>query len=236
MKKLVLSMTLVALVGAALLSGAQPKKVTDIDADVLASDLQKSAEPTTGVNLIWWIPVEFWKASMLQDKSISAKDSQELIRAFEPYTVVAAVRSDIGTFGTFRFHSKESLQKNMAVTYVNAKGEKRVMRPAKNPDAKVQMLLQIMKPILTAALGDLGSNFHFFIYADRDENGKRLVDPYKKGKLIVTLARTPGETGGTIEIGCPVNSLFVPRTCTACKKEAHISWNFCPWCGKALPK
>ena len=232
MKTLILSMTLVVLAGAALLPGAEPKKMTEVDIDALTTDTQASADPTPGMNLVWWIPVEFWKALLLQDETLAVKDSQELIQAFEPYTLVAAVRADIGTFGTFRYHSDESLAKNMAVSYVNAKGEKRLMHSVSKPDKKVQLMLQMMKPILTAAMGDLGKNFHFFIYRDRDEKGERIVDPYKKGKLEIKLAPMPGETGGAIEIECPVNSLFVPRKCATCKKEAHVSWNFCPWCGE----
>ena len=54
--------------------------------------------------------------------------------------------------------------------------------------------------------------------------------------MVVTLAKAPNEIGGVINIECPVDALYIPRQCVPCKKKAHVSWNFCPWCGKRLAK
>ncbi len=234
MKKITL--LLIAVLAAAVLLGAERQDMLKVNSDALTEELQKSAEPTPGMNLVWWVPVEFWKSVLLQDKTIKPEEANKIIKTLEPYTMIAVVRTDIGTFGAFNFHDKATVARNMKVTYIDEKGKKTPVKQARNVNKDALLMLDIMKPILTNAMGNMGKNFHFFVYADRDARGRRVMDPYKKGKLVVELARTRGETGGVIEFECPLNSLFVPRKCLKCKKEAHISWNYCPWCGKPLPK
>jgi hypothetical protein len=58
-----------------------------------------------------------------------------------------------------------------------------------------------------------------------------VISPYKFGVMSVTLDPLGNSIGGTAEISFPLDSLHLPRKCEKCAKEAHISWQYCPWCG-----
>jgi len=96
------------------------------------------------------------------------------------------------------------------------------------------LLLSMFKPMLGAAMGNMGENFHFFTLIDEDETGTRVIDPYRSGILKFNFAKRDGEQLKT-QIEFPLNELFVPRKCPN-GKDAHISWKYCPWTGKLLEK
>ena len=37
----------------------------------------------------------------------------------------------------------------------------------------------------------------------------------------------------TARVELPINALFVPRLCSD-GREAHVTWNYCPWTGERL--
>lgn len=81
-------------------------------------------------------------------------------------------------------------------------------------------------------MGNLGSNMHFFVLADRNANDERIIDPYEVNALRIGLKKSDGERLNVV-LETPLNSLFVPRTCPN-GKPAHVSWKFCPWGGERL--
>ncbi len=235
MKKLTILFAILAC-SAVLAPGAEKKDFAKIDTDALTNETQKSAEPTDGMNIVWWVPSEFWKASAAQDKTLTPDERKQLGEAFDPYVVLAIVRTDINSLGAFRFHNKVSVQRDLRVTYVDAKGVEKALAHSDKVNVSVKNIFGFMRPMLGGAMGEMGKNFHFFVFRNSDSKGKQIVSPYLKGTLVVELKKTPREAGGIIRFECPLNSLHVPRECAKCRKKAHISWNFCPWCGLALPK
>ena len=221
---------------AAMSIAADKKKIEQVSVDKLLEETQKSAEPTEGFNLVWWLPHEYWQATLLQNKDLTAKERDEFLKTLEPYFLVVVVRADISAMGAFKFHKREDVLKNMTVTYVNKDGKKMELAPVADPDEEVNTVMEVTKPILKAAIGKMGESMYFFLYKDRHSDGKRLASPSEKGKLVVELKKTPKEAGGVVAFDCPLNSLMVPRHCATCKKDMHITWNFCPWCGKKLPE
>ncbi|MHC4982055.1 MAG: hypothetical protein ACYTF6_02665 [Planctomycetota bacterium] len=235
MKKLALLCVVLAVLVAVGIA-AEKLDLAEVDVDALTDELQKSKEPTEGMNLVWWMLAEYWEADSLQDETTTAEERGEMLEVFGPYVVLGVVRADISPFGLCKFHDKRSVAGGLKVRYVDAEGKTQVLKPPAEEAKDLSMLLNMMKPMFGAAMGEMGKNIHFFVFSNRDKKGNTLVSPYEKGKLAVELEKTPGEAGGIVEFETPLNSLFVPRKCTDCKKEAHISWNYCPWCGKRLPE
>lgn len=233
---LVLLCLAIGLIGvSAVCLAAERKDLKKIDLDALSSELQKSAEPSDGMNLVWWVPPEFWRASMAQSKE--ADDGiEEVMKVMDKCVVIAVVRADISALGAFKFHGKDAVAKALTVTRADKDGNLTTLELQTELDDDMSNMLALVSSVLKNAMGGLGSNFHLFVYKGLDGKGNRIASPYEEGKLIVKLAKLSKEAGGTIEFETPVDALYVPRECTACKKKAHIRWNFCPWCGKALPE
>ena len=116
--------------------------------------------------------------------------------------------------------------------FSGAGGEKQSLSPMQTIDPDLAIVLGVFKPILGAAMGELGNNFHFYVLNDRLESSDRVLDPYEEGRINIQLVkRDEGLMDASIEL--PLNALSVSRKCPN-GKNAHISWKYCPWSGKKL--
>jgi len=214
---------------------AKKKRPIDkVDTDELIKNTQaKVPSGDRHVSIIWWIPAEFWEATFAKDQNLSEAGKKGMIAALKPYTLLAVLQADISDFGAFAFYNKGEVEKGLKIRVKPAEGEPREITLSRSASRDVNMLLSVMKPILTAAMGKMGENFHFFVLDDAGADGKRKIDPYGPGTLDVRLARRHAERiSGQLEL--PLDALYVPRKCPN-GKDAHVSWKYCPWTGKKLP-
>lgn len=220
----------------ALLFSAQPglqrKPLDKVDSDALAEECQESVEPTPGMNIIWYVPPEFWAATLHGEEGMSRKTVEDFTAAIEGHFLLGVLRADISDFGRFTFHNENKVREKLAVVYRDSDGKRHKLTAIEKPKAELQMILGMIKPVITAAMGNMGEGFHFYVYQDTGPQGERLVDPYAPGQLVIDMARLSEETGGRVTIDMPLNTLYVPRTC--CNKSMHVSWNYCPHCGQPL--
>jgi len=149
---------------------------------------------------------------------------------FSGVSILGVSHADIGTLGALDFYSKEEIKNNMLVFYSDFRDKRQrlSLRKTFNPD--LEIFLAMFKPVMESA-GRFGTSVHFFVINDQS-NSSRVVDPYREGKLEIQLMRRDGVLM-TATIEMPLNSLFVPRICPT-GKEAHVSWNYCPWTGEPL--
>jgi hypothetical protein len=210
------------------------KQIKDVDTDSLIADTQDTPKGA-GENhaaMCWWIPSEFWQAILAKDPSMAESDKKAMLEAMSGVTLLAVVQADITDFGAFNFYPKDEIEKQMTISYTNAGDEKLSLSPMKNIKPDLEIVLGVFKPILGAAMGNLGNNMHFYVLNDETGTTKRLIDPYNKGLLNVKLTKRNGNIMNA-DIEMPLNSLFVPRKCPN-GKDAHVSWNYCPWTGEKL--
>jgi hypothetical protein len=147
-------------------------------------------------------------------------------------SLLAVVQADISSVGAFKFYSKEEIEENMTLSYSGADGKRQKLTPVQSIDPDLEIVLGVFKPVLGAAMGNLGNNMHFYVLNDRAKSSPRLLDPYRKGQIDIRLARRDNVLmDASIEM--PINALFVPRKCPN-GKDAHVSWVYCPWTGKKL--
>lgn len=240
MKRFPLAPLLSAACGIALLfasaqgAAAQERKaMADIDTDGLTGDTQFSAPcGPDHMNLIWAIPIEFWKAAFAADPSMTPAQQAEIVGALEEYLIIGVVQADIGDAGEFDFYSEDEVRASMAMSFVGENGKRREIAPTNEVGPEAQQLLAALKPMLGAAMGNMGQNLHFIVVNDEAGEGARTWDPYEAGEFVVNLKT---RTGAALEgvMDGPINALFVPRKCPN-GKDAHVTWKFCPWTGEAL--
>lgn len=213
---------------------AERRSIRDIDIDAITKDTQVSPAGAGDehVAFVWWVPIEFWQSILARDGNTSERDKNATLDALSGSSLIAIVQADVSSVGAFKFYSKDEVEKNMHVSFTNAGGEKQRLRPVQVLAPDLEVVLGVFKPLLSAAMGNLGANMHFYVFDDQGEAGPRLLDPYRKGVISVQLAKNSKEIM-IADVELPLNALFVPRKCPN-GKEAHVSWNYCPWSGKQL--
>lgn len=208
------------------------KPLEEVDTGSMAQDTQMSpgGAGDDHVVLTWWVPKEYWEVVMARDTTTPPDAKKQLLNTLSGVSLLAVVQADVSPTGSFDFYSKEEVDKNLRITFSGENGKKK-LTIKDNIDPGLRDLLEVLKPILAGAMGNMGQNMHFYVLEDRSPRG-RIIDPYAEGIIQVQLASRDDESmDGKIEL--PINSLFVPRKCPN-GKEAHISWKFCPWTGEKL--
>ncbi|REJ88960.1 MAG: hypothetical protein DWQ35_18930 [Planctomycetota bacterium] len=218
---------------ASTLVAAEPKAIENVDTDAFTSDTQVT--PTGAgddhVALVWWIPIEFWESIMARDKNVGVAEKQAMLGAMSGTSLLVVVQADTTQTGAFKFYGKDEIEEDLSLTYTDGDGQARQLSPVQNVNPTLATVLGIFKPILGNAMGNMGNNMHFYVLDDRGP-ADRLIDPYKEGTLQIDLVKRDG-TDMTAELEFPLNCLFVPRKCPN-GRDAHISWEYCPWTGKKL--
>jgi hypothetical protein len=204
-----------------------------VSLDAMAADTQASpgGVDDSHLALVWWIPHEYWAAAFSREGGMSDDQREEVIATLRDYSLLAVVQADIHPLGAFRFYDLAAVAGSLEITHESG-GRSVRLEPLKDIAVELKPLLGAIKPMLSSAMGNLGTNMHFFVLADRDADDRRVADPYLSGVLRVALKKGGGERVA-IAIETPVNSLFVPRICPN-GKPAHVSWAFCPWGGERL--
>jgi hypothetical protein len=233
MKKLLfISCVIVLAVICAMAAEKKPLKDVDTNAIIKETQVSVSESGDKHVAITWWIPNEFWEAILYRNAAIGETEKKAMLDAMSGISLITVVQADVTSLGAFKFYSKEEIEKKMLITFTDAGGKKLMLKPVQKINPDLEIVLGVFKPILGAAMGNLGNNMHFYVLNDKSKTSLRLLDPYRKGLLSIQLTkRNDGVMTANIEM--PLDALFVPRKCPN-GKDAHISWKYCPWTGKRL--
>ena len=225
---------LAGLVMALPVNAAERKSLKDVVTDQITKDTQSTARGAgdNHLALAWWVPLEFWAAVLARDPSTSETDKRLMLDAMSEIFLIAIVQADVSNLGAFTYYSKQDIEETMRISFTDAANNKRRLLPLQQINADLKIVLSVFKPILEAAMGNLGSNLHFYVFSDKIGDTGRLIDPYRQGLIDVRLERKDGAMM-TASIETPLNSMFIPRKCPN-GKDAHISWKYCPWSGVRL--
>ena len=213
---------------------AERKLLMNVDTDELSTDTQVSAEGAgdTHFAMIWWIPTEFWDATLSREAVLTEAQKNYFLDTMSNISLLATIQADITELAAFHYYLKEEVEEKMFITFTDTTGRRKRLLPMTSVTEDQEVVLGIFKPILEAAMGNLGKNMHFFVLNDKSNSSHRIIDPYRTGYLSVQLSKRNGDLI-TAGIEMPLNALFVPRKCPN-GKSAHVSWKYCPWSGKRL--
>lgn len=209
------------------------KSIDQVDVNALTAETQAMAGGADHMDMVWWIPLEFWEATLRQGGGVPEAQIEQMLAILENHTVLGVVQADISPFGAFTYFDKEKVMDGLVVEVLDTDGNLQSVSHTEPADPDMRLMLDQMRPVLAQAMGNLGENFYFFPLPNANADGDRYLSPYDEGKLRVTVGR--GEQSSVVEIEFPADSLFVPRMCSN-GKPAHVSWTHCPWGGKKLPK
>jgi hypothetical protein len=197
-----------------------------IDLTALAQETQKVSHKTDEVSLLWWIPEEFWRASISQGGDLSASQTEEFLKVLRPYLVVAVIDGRMGPIGGLTFKSEATIRES--VQLIDASGKRYRTLNNDSLDADTKNLLQMFKPVLTNMLGPIGQNMHFLLFPAHDAKGGMIAEAKKEGAFSVQLGNAE------YKWRLPLGSLLPLKTCPVDGEQLNGAWIFCPWHGARL--
>lgn len=222
MKNTLLAVLLFVIIGN--LQAQQRRDLKEVDLDAMLDETQFASDNEDYVDLIWWIPMEYWKAVYAQDPSIPQDEADEMISILKNYDIVAAVRGKIGYFGGVTFLDEASIREQLVLKYDDVTYD-----PLDNDDidADLKSFIDIMRPMFSNMMGDMGENLYFVVYQDGASNSA-IIDPYGDKNLTLTL----NDFSDSLQF--PLSSLLQPKKCPKDGALFNGKWLFCPHHGDAL--
>lgn len=217
------------------LHAVQKLPLEQVLSEQLTQDARLTSHSDNSMTLVWWMPPEFWAASFSKEKDIDAATREEMLKSIRPYSVLVVIRADVSPLGSFHFHDYTTVTRSINASVINAQGKGVPLTLVDKPTAEFQGLLNVMKPMMGAAMGNMGANMHFLVFSDMAGDGSRLASPYLPGRIHVDFTGKTRKSAESYDIETPLNALFVPRLCPN-GKPAHVSWTVCPWDGSKLPE
>lgn len=194
--------------------------------DELVEETQKSSTEADKLNLVWWIPVDFWRLSLAEDKTITKEQTEEFVRALSPYVIVAIVDGKIGTLGGMTYKSEAELR--LITKLVDQEGASYAPLATDRVDATANTLLGVMKPILANMLGPMGTNMHFFVFPGTNKSAKPVADSKSENEFTVKIGTA------SYKWKLPLASLLPPKFCPIDQEKMKGDWKFCPYHGEKL--
>lgn len=201
------------------------KKADDIDLTVFIKDTQKQQGGENKLKMAWWIPAEFWRSAAKQGGMVDDADLADLERIVSGYCMMAVVDGKMTNYGGMIFTDKELITESLVFTDQFNKKHRPIA--TEKLGEELQYLLVILKPMIQNMMGRLGENFHFYVFKD-EENGQRLFDPYKEGKIHLKVLEAD------FEWATPLPSFMEPKMCPVDGEEMNGTWSYCPIHGKEL--
>ena len=217
-----------AIVFSILMLGAFAQSKKDLEKvvlDDLINETQFSMDDagSDDVTIVWWVPTEFWGTIYAQDPSVDEETAHEIVSALDKYTLVLVVDGTVSGLGSFKSKSEKELRKNLVV--FDEDGEEYLPMDKDDLSYEASMVLNILEPVLTNLLGQLGEGMHVIPFEKK--NGGKVLDAYSdKGELEYM----DKEVG----LDLPLASLLNEKTCPKDGAKLNPKWNYCPHHGDRL--
>jgi hypothetical protein len=94
-------------------------------------------------------------------------------------------------------------------------------------DADLKSFIDIMRPMFSNMMGNMGENLYFVVYQD-GASESAIIDPYSDKKLTLTLS----DFSDNLQF--PLSSLLQPKKCPKDEALFNGKWSYCPHHGDAL--
>ncbi|HYM33821.1 MAG TPA: hypothetical protein VET48_00425, partial [Steroidobacteraceae bacterium] len=184
------------------ITGVGAAQAQEIDLQQLIRDSQIMRQAGQSIDLVWYIPTEYWRESFRKGGGMPPKQRDEMLGAITDFVMIATLESNVGALGVLSSTPKDELEKKMVLVANNA--ELHPITEADLPPA-TKNFIQLTKPLLASMLGQMGEGLHFIMFKGSDDSGKPFVDPRARGRLKVKVGVKE------FEFRLPLGSLLPPK-------------------------
>lgn len=206
-------------------SFAQEKRHEDVSLDALLIETQFMSDDPNTMEMIWWIPFEFWVASNAQDPTTTQDDIDALRELMQGNELFAIVKGKIGYFGGITY---TPLEKILEEWKVSLNGDDLSISQPKDISPDLQNFLSMMSPMMTSMFGEMGKNVHFIFMSD-DKNKSRFPI---KGTSNDVIEFALGAFKKTVQL--PLDCLILEKKCPNDGALLSSKWTYCPFHGDTL--
>lgn len=203
-----------------------PRPIADVSFNNLANDTQQTSNDGSKLDLVWWIPAQFWQRAMLESGTGGSREASEITALFSKFTIVAVLDGEMSTRGPGKFKDADELREETRL--VDADGERIAPIPESKLDPQLRLLFRILKPMMSRTIGAMGENMQFFAFPAKDDKGRPLADPLSQGKLTVEVAER------RFAYPLPLVSLLQPAVDPQTGDEFPGNYRFNPYTGAPL--
>ena len=198
------------------------------DMQSIIRETQQMSQVPHEMALVWWIPPQFWRASLESNPRLTSEQINDFLKTIKPYTVVAVVKGKFGSFGGVTYEDEATVRSELALIDHDQVEYKPLGDADVTPD--MQNFLSMMKPVFANMLGAMGKNFDIFVFPANGKNGKVIADAEKEGQFWVRLGDEK------FRWRLPIGALLAPKICPKCGEKLSGAYKFCPFDGTPLDK
>ena len=200
-----------------------------VEINDIVEECQQRVRAPHYAGVVWWIPVEFWEASARQNNPDAPVNLDEF-KPLRDYTMVAVFVGKVSPLGSLSYPPAADVRANTVLR--DAEGIEYHPLESVSPDA--QLLADVLRPIFSNALGQLGEKIEVLYFPARSKKGEPLADPRQRSKFSIVLRQIAGSGESIFEWELPLTSLSPPKFCPAGKERVKANWKYCPWHGVPL--
>jgi hypothetical protein len=175
--------------------------------------------------LVWWLPTEFWNRSAEKNPNVTPEIHEQLLSVVRQYTILAVLDARLSPLGTMKGVNEDEIAQSITI-----KSGSTVMHPLARSEwsSELAALLQIMKPLLSNMLGQMGQNTHFVVFDGNAPDGNRFADPTRPGRFTVTLG------GSTFDWKLPLGAVLPVKFDPDTGDRFPGNYRYNPFSGKEL--
>ncbi|MFT5823862.1 MAG: hypothetical protein ACI8ZM_005127 [Crocinitomix sp.] len=207
---------------------AQKIDLSKVDLNALLNETQLNTGIGDTMELHLWMPLEFWKVSMLQDPTLDKGQMNDFLKVLEPYTIVAVIDGKFGLFGSLTYEDPDTIRTKYNM--MDKDGGLHAPLEEATLNSEVQVLLSMFKPMMSNMLGEMGENLQFFVFNNLDEQGDRIFSPY------IEKSTRASYKGKIHNWKTPFGTLLEKKMCPIDNELHNGSWDYCPYHGGKLKK
>ena len=197
-----------------------------VNINALIQETQQMSDAPNEITLVWWLPEQFWEASLSQNPAIIPAQIEDFLAVVRPYTIIAVVDGTMGPFGGVTYTSEQAIRHSVVVR--DTRGRRHSPLPESEVSPDTAILLGMMKPMVTNMLGPVGENMHFLVFQSEARGRRPIADPTDEGVLSVSIA------GTEFVYRLPLGSLLPPKYDPRTGERFPGNYEYNPYTGTML--
>jgi hypothetical protein len=168
-----------SLLRAACLLLVLPCAARALDLQQFMAETQRMKRDKDEISIVWWLPTKYWQESM---SNATPAQRGAIVQALEPYAMFVVARIKPTPLATMKSVPRAELVDALDVKF---NGHSLEIVPERQLSPEVRNFLQIMKPVMSNLLGQMGEGLEFLMVRNAAD-GKTIIDAEKPGALEAT--------------------------------------------------
>ncbi|MGN6153477.1 MAG: hypothetical protein ACTHOH_15955 [Lysobacteraceae bacterium] len=200
----------------------------DVRVGDLAHELMLTRHTGGKIQMLLWIPAEFWEASMAQSGStMPDKDAKAMLSTTRKYIIVMAIEAS--SSGDDMFDNVVGTEKmRELVRMVDVKGHRYAPIAPEDLDPRMGAMLGYVKPMFSQMMGKLGQGMQILAFPAQSPGGTPVADATARGRIAFEF------DDERYDYRLPLGSLLVPKRDPASGEAFPGNYDYNPYTGAKL--